>query len=208
MYAGDEIGWWLLRHPLQFTPRGGFPAAAIAIVLGVVLWLFGYPLAHFLAVADLDGENGPDVAVTNRADDQLFVLLNGGDGTFAPHVPYGAGDEPVSVALGDLDGDGDLDMAVANRSSDDVSVLLSNGDGTFAEDVTYVEGEGLRFVAVDDLDGDGDLDLAVVGSRVLVLLNECPPELDCNGNGVPDACDIAAGTSVDADGDGVPDECG
>jgi hypothetical protein len=31
---------------------------------------------------------------------------------------------------------------------------------------------------------------------------------DCNGNGVPDACDIADGTSVDADGDGVPDECG
>ncbi|NIM47868.1 MAG: hypothetical protein GTO22_01155, partial [Gemmatimonadales bacterium] len=31
--------------------------------------------------------------------------------------------------------------------------------------------------------------------------------LDCNGNGVPDACDIADGTSDDADGDGVPDEC-
>ncbi len=30
---------------------------------------------------------------------------------------------------------------------------------------------------------------------------------DCNGNGVQDACDIAAGTSDDADGDGVPDEC-
>jgi hypothetical protein len=31
---------------------------------------------------------------------------------------------------------------------------------------------------------------------------------DCNGNLVPDACDIAAGTSLDRDGDGVPDECG
>ncbi|MCP3920415.1 MAG: sulfatase-like hydrolase/transferase [bacterium] len=30
---------------------------------------------------------------------------------------------------------------------------------------------------------------------------------DCNGNGVPDATDIASGTSMDSDGNGVPDEC-
>ena len=30
---------------------------------------------------------------------------------------------------------------------------------------------------------------------------------DCNENGIPDECDIAAGTSADADGNGVPDEC-
>jgi hypothetical protein len=32
-------------------------------------------------------------------------------------------------------------------------------------------------------------------------------EPDCNGNGVPDECDIAGGFSWDHDGDGVPDEC-
>lgn len=31
---------------------------------------------------------------------------------------------------------------------------------------------------------------------------------DCNGNGVPDARDIASGTSGDCDANGVPDECG
>lgn len=31
---------------------------------------------------------------------------------------------------------------------------------------------------------------------------------DCNGNGVQDSADIAAGTSSDCDLDGVPDECG
>ena len=31
--------------------------------------------------------------------------------------------------------------------------------------------------------------------------------VDCNGNGVNDACDIANGTSSDSDGNGVPDEC-
>jgi hypothetical protein len=30
---------------------------------------------------------------------------------------------------------------------------------------------------------------------------------DCNGNNIPDDCDIADGTSSDANKDGVPDEC-
>ncbi|RMH11474.1 MAG: hypothetical protein D6695_09105 [Planctomycetota bacterium] len=34
-----------------------------------------------------------------------------------------------------------------------------------------------------------------------------PADGDCNLNHVPDACDIAQGTSADANSDGVPDEC-
>jgi hypothetical protein len=32
-------------------------------------------------------------------------------------------------------------------------------------------------------------------------------ELDCNLNAIPDACDIANGTSMDSNGNGIPDEC-
>lgn len=32
-------------------------------------------------------------------------------------------------------------------------------------------------------------------------------DTDCNGNGIPDLDDIAAGTSADCEGNGVPDEC-
>ncbi len=32
-------------------------------------------------------------------------------------------------------------------------------------------------------------------------------EADCNGNGLPDSCDIDSGTSADLDANGVPDEC-
>ena len=35
----------------------------------------------------------------------------------------------------------------------------------------------------------------------------CDFESDCNGNGRPDACDIALGHSQDQDGNAVPDEC-
>ena len=30
---------------------------------------------------------------------------------------------------------------------------------------------------------------------------------DCNDNGIPDECEIAAGTLADVDGNGVPDVC-
>jgi hypothetical protein len=33
------------------------------------------------------------------------------------------------------------------------------------------------------------------------------PDVDCNANSVPDACDIASGTSQDCNSNGVPDEC-
>ena len=31
--------------------------------------------------------------------------------------------------------------------------------------------------------------------------------LDCNGNRIPDECDIAGGHSQDVNGNGIPDEC-
>ncbi|HRX86384.1 MAG TPA: hypothetical protein P5572_15290, partial [Phycisphaerae bacterium] len=33
------------------------------------------------------------------------------------------------------------------------------------------------------------------------------PANDCNLNGIPDGCDVSAGTSYDCDADGLPDEC-
>jgi len=56
-----------------------------------------------------------------------------------------------------------------------------------------------RLVVEDAVAGDA-------GTLALACL-EFDLAPDCNGNGVPDASDLAAGTSVDADGDGVPDEC-
>lgn len=42
------------------------------------------------------------------------------------------------------------------------------------------------------------------------LLNMPPPGAsgDCNGNGLPDDCDIASGLLEDLDRDGIPDDCG
>jgi hypothetical protein len=121
-------------------------------------------------VGDFDGDTDLDLAVANYGSDNVSILLNRGDGTFAAAVGYGAGVFPISVAVGDFDGDADLDLAVASNgssfSSGDVSVLLGNGDGTFAVAVSYAAGAFPNSVAVGDFDGDTDLDLAVsAGNR-------------------------------------------
>ena len=47
--------------------------------------------------------------------------------------------------------------------------------------------------------------LALLGDEILGQI--APQAPDCNGNGLPDSCDIARGASPDLTGNGVPDEC-
>ncbi len=67
-----------------------------------------------VAIGDLDGVNGPDLAVANRNSDDVSVLLNQGDGIFAAAVAYDAGNAPQSVAIADLDGSNGPDLTVAS----------------------------------------------------------------------------------------------
>ena len=50
-----------------------------------------------VAIGDLDGDGNLDLAVANRFSDNVSVLLNQGDGTFADDVLYGTGVGPFSV---------------------------------------------------------------------------------------------------------------
>ena len=142
---------------LSFFPDG---VLATQLFEKIPRYLAG-PETRSIVVGDLDGNGSPDLATANYGSDDVSVLLNNGDGTFAPDVEYAAGDGPVSVALGDLDGDGSPDLATANWEGDDVSVFLGNGDGTFSSAVNYPAGAHPGSVAVGDLDGDGHADLAV-----------------------------------------------
>ena len=103
----------------------------------------------------------------------VSVLMNSGDGTFAPKVDYDAGVRPASVFSADVDADGGQDLVTANSGVNCVSVLLNNGDGTFAPKIDYSSGRHPRHVISADLDGDGDQDLvtANAANNVTVLWN-------------------------------------
>jgi type II secretory pathway component GspD/PulD (secretin) len=84
------------------------------------------------------------LAVTNKVDNTVSILLGQGtgttpDGTFklpgAPLSPtYATGAGPAGVAVGDFNNDAKPDLAVTypkDSSGNSVSILLGNGDGSF-----------------------------------------------------------------------------
>src|SRR5262249_21618858 len=59
-----------------------------------------------LVAVDLDGDGDIDLAT------ESYIFFNRGDGTFAVHIPSGAG-SPSRVVAADFDGDGDVDLLSA-----------------------------------------------------------------------------------------------
>jgi hypothetical protein len=137
--------------------------------------------AKRVVLADFDGDDDLDVALTNYwgTSNDVSVLLNNGNATFAPERRFVVGAAPHGVAALNLDGDADVDLAVARFDQDlgttHVALLRNNGAGVFTLASTITLGAdriGDPSIAGEDLDGDGDTDLAVagVGTDRLVIL--------------------------------------
>lgn len=129
-----------------------------------------------VAIGDLNGDQIPDVAIANRASNNVSVFMNQGNGKFANKVDIIAGNGPRSVAIGDFNRDGWGDLVVANREGDSISVLLNNGNGTFtANGDYYVYRSGPTSIVVKDFDLRQGPDIVVAnsgGGKMGVLLNK------------------------------------
>jgi hypothetical protein len=84
-----------------------------------------------VAVADLDGDGRPDLAVTSRGldgatDDKVFTLRNQGGLTFGPATPVTVGTNPSGLAAVDVNGDRAIDLVATDADSNSVSVLLND----------------------------------------------------------------------------------
>ena len=81
-----------------------------------------------LATADLNGDNKPDIVVSNFYTNTVSVLKNQsspGVISFQPQVHYATGSQPAQIYVNDINGDGKPDIEVANSGTNTISVLLN-----------------------------------------------------------------------------------
>jgi hypothetical protein len=111
----SEVVWLLLGRK-----RGGF-RRAVGLGTGTA------PTApSALAVADLNRDGVPDIAVADFRANRVAVLHGAGGGRFDPAVTMPAGPGPAALAAADLTGDGRPDLAVAGSAAKAVTLLAGS----------------------------------------------------------------------------------
>ncbi|MGE5113850.1 MAG: FG-GAP-like repeat-containing protein [Acidobacteriaceae bacterium] len=122
-----------------------------------------YPAGYIptgVVAADFNHDGNVDWAISNGGDNNIYVYMGHGDGTFEPAsiIPL-RGFSPVMMVGADLRKNGNTDLIVAEIDSFTIGVLLSNGDGTFAPELMhYVQGP-VYSVNVGDFNADGIPDI-------------------------------------------------
>ncbi len=136
------------------------------------------------AVADLDGDGDPDVALID-ASGKLRVFDNERLGAYRAHdVPNDLSANAHSVTAADLNGDGVLDLIVL-RNDGSVARLSEKLDGPGWDSAIVVPATGgsPHSLLVGDLDNNGALDL-VIDDRVYLndgkALSLLPVQTRCN----------------------------
>ena len=130
-----------------------------------------------IVAQDFTNDEQKDLATANHDDSSISILINQGNGQFAPPatgspILLGTNEQgPTAIASGIFRVTDathlaqPADLVVANGTSGTVSVLLGsqNFDGTFAEGAgsPFTVGNNPRAVVIADFDNDGFLDFAV-----------------------------------------------
>jgi hypothetical protein len=159
-----------------------------------------------LTVADLNGDDKPDLLVSNPLGDVL-ALIGDGDGTFQSVKPL---DQQVALTVYGPDKTDPIAFCYADQATDQVVVKTAAGGMTvLANTSTGLVSPGAMELA--DLDNDGKTDLIVANSgsnNVLVYPalgnGTFGPALN-DGHGFYAGTNPAGITVADVNGDGRPD---
>jgi subtilase family serine protease len=182
--------------------------------------------ATTVAIADVDGDGKPDIAVANYSSGTISIFrnisVNGiiNSNSFAPAVNFAAPSTPFGLAFGDLDGDGKLDMVVGGEGSSseiavyrNIAVAGTITTNSFAAPINFAAPGWVNFVSLADMDGDGKLDIALVtqAASVFSIFKNISTTGSFTTASLAARVDFSSGSNPngvalgDLDGDGRPD---
>lgn len=79
-----------------------------------------------IAVADYDLDGTEDLAVSDRTDNAVTILLNDGDESFSALSELPVGNGPLSITSADFNDDGRPDVSTADSGAQEVTVILNS----------------------------------------------------------------------------------
>ena len=92
----------------------------------------------------------------NRNGNNVSILINNGDGSFASPVNFDTnGNGETAAATSDVNGDGIMDLFIGAFNTDEVILFLGDGDGGFNFSSSANVGTSPWMITSGDVNGDG-----------------------------------------------------
>ncbi|HEY8898612.1 MAG TPA: IPT/TIG domain-containing protein [Niastella sp.] len=135
--------------------------------------------AIHIQVSDLDGDDKPDIAISNATTKTLSIFRNTStvsNISLDAKIDYPANGTPTALAIGDIDGDTKPEIALGDGDNAIVQVFKNNSTtGAIGFTSTnFATGMSASSVLVNDFNGDGKNDVAitsVTANSIQVLRN-------------------------------------
>ena len=167
------------------------------------------------SIADVDGQNGPDLLITGRDsnDDRVATLyLQQPDGSFQPAGAGLPGVSSGSSSIADVDGQNGPDLLITGFSDNGpvATLYLQQPDGSFQPAGAGLTGVLSSSSSIADVDGQNGPDLLITGldsnrNRVATLYLQQPDGSFQPANAGLPGVEFGSSSIADIDGDGDPE---
>lgn len=119
-----------------------------------------------IQLGDLDGDDKPDIAVSNATGKTLSIFRNSsssGNISLDAKIDYPASGTPTALAIGDIDGDTKPEIALGDANNAIVQVFKNNSTSSAIDftSINVTTNLTASCILINDFNGDGKNDVAI-----------------------------------------------